>query len=178
MFCVIVFAHWLQPAAENICIQLLYLYNGHLFFSSFPLNPRVVHQREITLSLVSLSPFVWKNYREEKEVNLKMGEEKPKSTGVWPTVKPFVNGGVSGMLATCVIQPVDMIKVLNPYGCSHAAVQIQLMETQFNELSVINFLLKIGFLVTFFVFPWIDVRFLAWFQILDQIGFPILNLKD
>lgn len=40
-----------------------------------------------------------------------MGEEKPKSAGVWPTVKPFVNGGVSGMLATCVIQPVDMIKV-------------------------------------------------------------------
>lgn len=37
--------------------------------------------------------------------------EKPKSGGVWPTVKPFVNGGVSGMLATCVIQPIDMIKV-------------------------------------------------------------------
>ncbi|KAF9619027.1 hypothetical protein IFM89_004371 [Coptis chinensis] len=30
---------------------------------------------------------------------------------VWPTIKPFVNGGASGMLATCVIQPVDMIKV-------------------------------------------------------------------
>lgn len=41
-----------------------------------------------------------------------MGEEKPKSPGVWPTVKPFVNGGASGMLATCVIQPIDMIKVL------------------------------------------------------------------
>ena len=26
------------------------------------------------------------------------------SAAVWPTVKPFVNGGVSGMLATCVIQ--------------------------------------------------------------------------
>lgn len=37
--------------------------------------------------------------------------EKPKSGGVWPTVKPFVNGGSSGMLATCVIQPIDMIKV-------------------------------------------------------------------
>lgn len=37
--------------------------------------------------------------------------EKPKSGGVWPTVKPFVNGGASGMLATCVIQPIDMIKV-------------------------------------------------------------------
>lgn len=41
-----------------------------------------------------------------------MGEEKPKViAGVWPTVKPFVNGGASGMLATCVIQPIDMIKV-------------------------------------------------------------------
>jgi solute carrier family 25 oxoglutarate transporter 11 len=41
-----------------------------------------------------------------------MGEvKKPQSRGVWPTVKPFVNGGASGMLATCVIQPIDMIKV-------------------------------------------------------------------
>jgi solute carrier family 25 oxoglutarate transporter 11 len=32
-------------------------------------------------------------------------------SGVWKTIKPFVNGGASGMLATCVIQPVDMIKV-------------------------------------------------------------------
>ncbi|KAH9327056.1 hypothetical protein KI387_007234, partial [Taxus chinensis] len=40
-----------------------------------------------------------------------MAEEKPKTSKVWSTVKPFVNGGASGMLATCVIQPVDMIKV-------------------------------------------------------------------
>lgn len=40
----------------------------------------------------------------------KMGEEKAKSAGVWTTVKPLVNAGASGMLATCVIQPVDMIK--------------------------------------------------------------------
>ncbi|XP_019155507.1 PREDICTED: mitochondrial dicarboxylate/tricarboxylate transporter DTC [Ipomoea nil] len=41
-----------------------------------------------------------------------MGEEKPKPVAaVWPTVKPFVNGGCSGMLATCVIQPIDMVKV-------------------------------------------------------------------
>ncbi|RWW56990.1 hypothetical protein BHE74_00036255 [Ensete ventricosum] len=40
-----------------------------------------------------------------------MAEGKPKSqSGVWTTVKPFVNGGASGMLATCVIQPVDMVK--------------------------------------------------------------------
>ncbi|KMZ59903.1 Mitochondrial carrier family [Zostera marina] len=44
-----------------------------------------------------------------------MGDSKVKSgaaaAGVWSTVKPFVNGGSSGMLATCVIQPIDMIKV-------------------------------------------------------------------
>ncbi|KAG7968459.1 hypothetical protein I3843_08G156100 [Carya illinoinensis] len=41
-----------------------------------------------------------------------MGDsKKPTAAGVWPTVKPFVNGGTSGMLATCVIQPIDMIKV-------------------------------------------------------------------
>ncbi|GMH08235.1 hypothetical protein Nepgr_010075 [Nepenthes gracilis] len=38
-------------------------------------------------------------------------EKKAKPAGVWPAVKPFVNGGASGMLATCVIQPIDMIKV-------------------------------------------------------------------
>ncbi|KAJ7260519.1 hypothetical protein O6H91_Y407800 [Diphasiastrum complanatum] len=30
---------------------------------------------------------------------------------LWNTVKPFMNGGLAGMGATCVIQPVDMIKV-------------------------------------------------------------------
>lgn len=30
---------------------------------------------------------------------------------LWQTVKPFVNGGASGMLATCCIQPIDMVKV-------------------------------------------------------------------
>ncbi|XP_028112732.1 mitochondrial dicarboxylate/tricarboxylate transporter DTC-like [Camellia sinensis] len=39
-----------------------------------------------------------------------MGKEKPKSIGVWPAVRPFVNGGASGMLATCVVQLIDMIK--------------------------------------------------------------------
>lgn len=34
---------------------------------------------------------------------------KPKS--LWSTVEPFVLGGASGMVATCVIQPMDMIKV-------------------------------------------------------------------
>lgn len=46
-----------------------------------------------------------------------MGDSKPKSAsaaaGVWGIVKPFANGGASGMLATCVIQPIDMVKVKN-----------------------------------------------------------------
>lgn len=37
--------------------------------------------------------------------------QKAKSARMWLVVKPFVNGGVSGMLATCLIQPIDMIKV-------------------------------------------------------------------
>ncbi|KAK3019393.1 hypothetical protein RJ639_004643, partial [Escallonia herrerae] len=50
-----------------------------------------------------------------------MGEEKPKSEGVWPTAKPFVNGGAAGMLATCAIQPIDMIKVRMQLGQGSAA---------------------------------------------------------
>mmetsp|Transcript_1734 Transcript_1734/g.3861 ORF Transcript_1734/g.3861 Transcript_1734/m.3861 type:complete len:294 (-) Transcript_1734:204-1085(-) len=30
---------------------------------------------------------------------------------VWKAVKPYVNGGLSGMASTCVIQPLDIIKV-------------------------------------------------------------------
>ncbi|XP_050218700.1 mitochondrial dicarboxylate/tricarboxylate transporter DTC [Mercurialis annua] len=54
-----------------------------------------------------------------------MGEEKKSqpSVGVWPTIKPFVNGGTSGMLATCVIQPIDMIKVRIQLG-QGSAVQV------------------------------------------------------
>ena len=29
---------------------------------------------------------------------------------VWKTVKPFMNGGLSGMGATCIIQPLDIVK--------------------------------------------------------------------
>lgn len=40
-----------------------------------------------------------------------MADQKVEQIGVWRTVKPFINGGTSGMLATCVIQPIDMVKV-------------------------------------------------------------------
>ncbi len=39
-----------------------------------------------------------------------MGEQKPTSA-IWNTTKPFLNGGLSGMGATCIIQPIDMVKV-------------------------------------------------------------------
>lgn len=48
-----------------------------------------------------------------------MAEEKKAPIGVWTTVKPFVNGGASGMLATCVIQPIDMIKVCQMLTDTH-----------------------------------------------------------
>ncbi|CAL5347624.1 unnamed protein product [Camellia sinensis] len=46
-----------------------------------------------------------------RSVILRNGIDEAKSSGVWTTVKPFVNGGASTMLATCVIQPIDVIKV-------------------------------------------------------------------
>ncbi|GAB2295423.1 hypothetical protein Dimus_029591 [Dionaea muscipula] len=52
-----------------------------------------------------------------------MSSEKAKPAGIWPAVKPFVNGGTSGMLATCVIQPIDMIKVRIQLG-QGSAVQV------------------------------------------------------
>ncbi|URE43855.1 Mitochondrial 2-oxoglutarate malate carrier [Musa troglodytarum] len=53
-----------------------------------------------------------------------MAEGKPKiQSGVWRTIKPFVNGGASGMLATCVIQPIDMVKVRIQLG-QGSAVQV------------------------------------------------------
>merc|ERR1712216_444620 len=37
---------------------------------------------------------------------------------VWKAVKPFVNGGLSGMGATCVIQPLDIVKVRLQLGAT------------------------------------------------------------
>lgn len=75
---------------------------------STSLSPSVLNL--LSLSLSSQLKLSWIQKK-------KMGEEKkPQSAGVWPTVKPFVNGGASGMLATCVIQPIDMIKVMQIYS--------------------------------------------------------------
>ena len=37
--------------------------------------------------------------------------EKKELNPAWKAVKPFFNGGLSGMMSTCVIQPIDMVKV-------------------------------------------------------------------
>jgi solute carrier family 25 oxoglutarate transporter 11 len=47
---------------------------------------------------------------------------KPKK-GTWITLKPFVYGGLSGMFATCCVQPIDIVKVriqLSGEGTSQA----------------------------------------------------------
>jgi solute carrier family 25 oxoglutarate transporter 11 len=36
---------------------------------------------------------------------------KPKGNSTWNTIEPFAFGGLSGMFATCCIQPIDMVKV-------------------------------------------------------------------
>ncbi|CAA6659086.1 unnamed protein product [Spirodela intermedia] len=62
-----------------------------------------------------------------------MTEAKPKTaapSGVWGTVKPFVNGGASGMLATCVIQPIDMVKVRIQLGQGSAVHVAKTMVAQ------------------------------------------------
>lgn len=43
---------------------------------------------------------------------------------VWKAIKPFVNGGLSGMAATCIIQPVDMVKVRLQLGDKGSPVSV------------------------------------------------------
>ena len=42
-------------------------------------------------------------------------------------IKPFVNGGLSGMAATCIIQPVDMVKVRLQIGATGSPVGHRLL---------------------------------------------------
>jgi len=41
---------------------------------------------------------------------------------VWKSVKPFFNGGASGMMATVIIQPIDMVKVRIQLGAAGSPV--------------------------------------------------------
>eukprot|EP00878_Enallax_costatus_P029503 GHUV01031996.1.p1 GENE.GHUV01031996.1~~GHUV01031996.1.p1 ORF type:complete len:274 (-),score=69.16 GHUV01031996.1:40-861(-) len=43
---------------------------------------------------------------------------------VWKAVKPYVNGGASGMMATCIIQPIDMVKVRLQLGATGSPITV------------------------------------------------------
>ena len=43
---------------------------------------------------------------------------------IWSAIKPFVNGGVSGMIATCCIQPIDIVKVRIQLGATGSPIAI------------------------------------------------------
>ncbi|KAG1659825.1 hypothetical protein FOA52_003768 [Chlamydomonas sp. UWO 241] len=40
-----------------------------------------------------------------------MSDQKKSPPAAWLAVKPYLNGGLSGMGSTCIIQPIDMVKV-------------------------------------------------------------------
>ncbi len=50
------------------------------------------------------------------------GQSQPQPPAAWRAAKPFVNGGLSGMLATCIIQPIDMVKVRIQLGAKGSPV--------------------------------------------------------
>ena len=56
-------------------------------------------------------------------IKKKMTDSKPATAGAWATAKPFVNGGLSGMAATTIIQPIDMVKVRLQLGASGGPVR-------------------------------------------------------
>ena len=47
-----------------------------------------------------------------------MGDKMEQKSGqsVWESVKPFVFGGMAGMMATSIIQPLDFFKVVLPHA--------------------------------------------------------------
>ena len=49
--------------------------------------------------------------------------QMPEQSGAWKAAKPFVNGGLSGMCATSIIQPIDMVKVRLQLGATGTPVR-------------------------------------------------------
>eukprot|EP00873_Tetraselmis_striata_P037947 jgi/Tetstr1/458211/TSEL_044699.t1 len=49
---------------------------------------------------------------------------KSKMSDAWKAAKPFINGGVSGMMATTVIQPIDMVKVRLQLGAKGSPIGV------------------------------------------------------
>lgn len=56
------------------------------------------------------------------DLKAKLPEPQKAAKSAWAQAKPFVNGGTSGMLATCFIQPVDMVKVRLQLGAQGSPV--------------------------------------------------------
>jgi solute carrier family 25 oxoglutarate transporter 11 len=48
--------------------------------------------------------------------------KKSEPPAAWKAAKPFFNGGLSGMFATCIIQPIDMVKVRIQLGATGSPV--------------------------------------------------------
>ena len=59
-----------------------------------------------------------------EDLKQKLPEPKVAAKSAWSQAKPFVNGGLSGMLATCFIQPVDMVKVRLQLGAQGSPVSL------------------------------------------------------
>ncbi|KAL4450703.1 hypothetical protein ABPG77_001059 [Micractinium sp. CCAP 211/92] len=71
-----------------------------------------------------------------------MAEQKKPLNPVWAAAKPFVNGGLSGMISTVIIQPIDMVKVRiqlgekgNPFSIATRMIQNQGVGSLYKGLS-------------------------------------------
>eukprot|EP00798_Chlamydomonas_sp_ICE-L_P011228 gene11228-18857_t len=53
-----------------------------------------------------------------------MSTAEYKPPAAWVAVKPFVNGGLAGMASTCIIQPIDMVKVRLQLGATGNPVSV------------------------------------------------------
>ena len=62
------------------------------------------------------------------ELKAKLPEPQKAAKSAWSQAKPFVNGGASGMLATCFIQPVDMVKVRLQLGAQGSPVSLSISD--------------------------------------------------
>ena len=59
-----------------------------------------------------------------QQIKAELPDAKQATKSVWTTIKPFFNGGLSGMGATCIIQPVDMVKVRIQLGATGSPVSL------------------------------------------------------
>ena len=75
----------------------------------------------MSTALISMTDKVAEKAEQLKE---KLPEPKKAAKTAWQTAKPFVNGGLSGMLATCLIQPIDMVKVRLQLGAQGSPVSV------------------------------------------------------